>query len=150
MPPKSNECPIEVKKNHDGIVIVKPLGAFLTGQAWVEKLREIINDIIERMKNPRVILDLSMVEHLSSSILGEFIGIYRQMDKVNGQLRIAEVQQTVNEIFHITRLNHSFSIHETLKKATASFNWQAFLLAPKQNACKHSSKLSNVSKSNDV
>ena len=75
---KPNECLIEVKKNHEGVVLIKPLGAYLTGQAWVEKLRSVIDDIIERRKNPRVILNMSMVEHLSSSLIGELIGTYRK------------------------------------------------------------------------
>lgn len=122
MSPMPNECPIEVKKSHDGVVIVKPLGAFLTGQAWVERLREIINDIVERRKSPRIIMDLSMVEHLSSSMLGEFISIYRKMETVGGQMCLADIQQSVSEIFHITRLNHSFKIQDNIKKATASFD----------------------------
>ncbi|MBL4699668.1 MAG: STAS domain-containing protein [Phycisphaeraceae bacterium] len=119
---KPNECLIEVKKNHEGVVLIKPLGAYLTGQAWVEKLRSVIDDIIERRKNPRVILNMSMVEHLSSSLIGELIGTYRKMERAKGQLCIAAVQQSVNEIFHITRLHQSFQIQETLEKAAASFD----------------------------
>lgn len=122
MSTNTSECPVEVKKSHDGIVLVKPLGAFLTGQAWVDKLRTIVDDILERRQHPRVIFDMSMVEHLSSSLLGELIGISRKLDTVQGQLRIAAVLPSVNEIFHITRLNLTFNIQETLDKAAASFD----------------------------
>ncbi|MFG0247771.1 MAG: STAS domain-containing protein [Phycisphaeraceae bacterium JB051] len=118
----TSECPVEVKKSHDGIVLVKPLGQFLTGQSWVEKLRGIVDDIIARRSNPRVIIDMSMVEHLSSSILGELIGIYRKLDNASGQLRLAAVQPSVNEIFHITRLHQSFNIQSDLDKAAKSFD----------------------------
>lgn len=121
MSSNTSECPIEVRKSHDGIVLVKPLGAFLTGQAWVNKLRLVIQDIIDRRQNPRVIIDLSMVEHLSSSLLGELIGIVSKLETVNGQLRLADVQPSVNEIFLITRLHMSFNIQETLEKAATSF-----------------------------
>ena len=118
----TSECPIEVKKSHDGIVLVKPLGQFLTGQAWVEKLRAVIFNILERRQNPRVIIDMSMVEHLSSSLLGEMIGIQRKLDAAHGQLRIAQVQPSVYEIFHITRLHLSFNIQDTNDKAAQSFD----------------------------
>ncbi|MAX27192.1 MAG: hypothetical protein CMJ19_22070 [Phycisphaeraceae bacterium] len=118
----TSECPVEVKKSHDGIVLVKPLGQFLTGQSWVDKLRGIVDDIIARRSNPRVIIDMSLVEHLSSSILGELIGIYRKLDSANGQLRLAAVQPSVNEIFHITRLHQSFNIQSDLDKAAQSFD----------------------------
>ena len=118
----TSECPIEVKKSHDGIVLVKPLGAFLTGQAWVEKLRSVVDDILERRKHPRVIIDMSLVEHLSSSLLGELIGIQRKLDKTRGQLRIAQVQPSVYEIFHITRLHLSFNLQDTNSKAAKSFD----------------------------
>jgi anti-anti-sigma factor len=118
----TSECPVEVKKSHDGIVLVKPLGQFLTGQSWVDKLRGIIDDIIERRTNPRVIIDMSMVEHLSSSLLGELIGMYRKLDAVQGQLRLAAVQPSVNEIFHITRLHQSFNIQTDIDKAAQSFD----------------------------
>jgi anti-anti-sigma factor len=65
---------------------------------------------------------MSMVEHLSSSLLGELIGIGRKLETVQGQLRIAAIQPTVNEIFHITRLHQSFNIQDTVEKASTSFD----------------------------
>lgn len=103
-------------------MLVKPLGAFLTGQAWVEKLRAVVDDILERRQQPRVIIDMSVVEHLSSSLLGELIGIHRKLDTAQGQMRIAAAQPSVNEIFHITRLHQSLNIHETMEKAAKSFD----------------------------
>lgn len=83
-----------------------------------DELFEIIND----NDNPKLILNFRHVDHLSSSALGTLITVNNKVKAREGQLRLAEIDTQIREVFSITKLDTLFQIHETEEQAFNSFS----------------------------
>ncbi len=107
-----------------GLVIIKPCEVHLTGEGWMRQFRCVVTEAVEKnpTPSPLILIDMSMVEHVASTFLGELIGLSRTLEKRSGQLRLGGIQKSVEVIFAITRLNRSFKLFESLDEAKASFD----------------------------
>lgn len=110
-----SKYPIRVSAQGNAYCI-ELLDAHVTGEAWVEEIRKAVNKVMQKQPaTPRIIVNLAKVEHLSSAILGEFIGISRQLLRSDGRLRFTGVKPEVAEIFAITRLDQTLHIDPDMK-----------------------------------
>lgn len=80
-----------------------------------------LNSLIDEKTQPKLLLDFSNVEHLSSAALGMLINVNNRVKQKNGQLRLANIQPQIYDVFVITKLNKLFRILPTRQEATASF-----------------------------
>ena len=53
---------------------------------------------------------------------GSFVAINNKVRQRNGQLRLANIDPQIYEVFVITRLNKLFQIHDTTDDAVESFD----------------------------
>ncbi len=77
--------------------------------------------LIDAEASPRVLISFANVEHLSSAALGTLITVNNKVRAKSGQLRLANIDSQIYEVFVITRLNKLFQIHETTHDAMKSF-----------------------------
>lgn len=77
--------------------------------------------IDEEVEYPKLLLDFSNVDHLSSAALGTLIDINNRIKQKNGQLRLANIKPQIFEVFVITKLNKLFKIASTREDALKSF-----------------------------
>jgi anti-sigma B factor antagonist len=68
-----------------------------------------------------VLLNFVNVEHLSSAALGTLIAVSNHVKQKGGQLRLANIDPQILEVFVITKLNKLFQIHDTEAAAVQSF-----------------------------
>lgn len=61
----------------------------------------------------RVVLDLSQVQFLDSSGLGAVVGAMKALGQ-NRKLELAALQENVAKVFHLTRMDRVFTIHDTV------------------------------------
>lgn len=90
-------------------------------EANIQQIGDEIGGIVERSGNPKVLLDFSQVEHLSSAALGTLITINNKVKQKGGQLRLSNIDRQIYEVFVITKLNKLFQIHDSNDKAVKSF-----------------------------
>jgi anti-sigma B factor antagonist len=90
-------------------------------EATIQQIGDEISAIIERAGNPKILINFENVEHLSSAALGTLITINNKVRQKGGQLRLANIDPQIYEVFVITKLNKLFQIHDTADKAIASF-----------------------------
>ncbi len=90
-------------------------------EANIDAIKSSLISLIEEDENPRVLLDFSNVDHLSSAALGAFIDVNNRVKQRNGQLRLTNIKPQIFEVFVITKLNKLFKIHPTRDDALASF-----------------------------
>lgn len=81
---------------------------------------ELTNHIKTSPPPLKLILDFSVVEHLSSAALGMLITINKEVNEAHGLLRLARIRSQILEVFKITRLNKLFEIHSTVDSARQS------------------------------
>ncbi|WP_428386867.1 STAS domain-containing protein [Mucisphaera sp.] len=90
-------------------------------EANIQQIGEEISLLIEKSTNPKILISFERVEHLSSAALGTLITINNKIRKKAGQLRLANIDPQIYEVFVITKLNKLFQIHDSTDKAIASF-----------------------------
>lgn len=90
-------------------------------EANIQAIGEEVMAIIDASPSPRLLISFSNVDHLSSAALGTLISINNRIKARAGQLRLANIDPQIMEVFMITRLNRIFSIHETSAQALESF-----------------------------
>jgi len=90
-------------------------------EANIQQIGDEISEIIEASSNPKILLSFENVEHLSSAALGTLITVNTKVKQKGGQLRLAQIDKQIYEVFVITKLNKLFQIHDNCDKAIGSF-----------------------------
>lgn len=91
-------------------------------EASIQQIGDQVGAMIEASPSPKILLNFENVEHLSSAALGTLITINNAVKKQGGQLRLANIDPQIYEVFVITKLNKLFQIHDDNAAALASFN----------------------------
>ena len=108
-------------KDTQGITQIEFIDRNILDEANIQAIGDEITAVIEAAPNPRLLISFSNVDHLSSAALGTLISINNRVKVRQGQLRLANIDPQIMEVFVITRLNRIFSIHDTTADALASF-----------------------------
>ena len=90
-------------------------------EANIADIGNTLKGLIEDKENPKLLLDFSTVDHLSSAALGMLINVNKRVKELNGQLRLTNIKPQIFEVFVITKLNKLFKIHPTRTEALSSF-----------------------------
>jgi anti-anti-sigma factor len=94
-------------------------GAIITDEQ-VEALGRALGGLAEE-PGRRVVLSFLGVEHLTSQALGKLIQARQRLAAAGGELRLADIDPRIYEVFTITRLDKLFRIFEREQDALASF-----------------------------
>jgi len=114
------ESRLRVRKE-GGITNIEFVDRNILDEANIQQIGEEIASLIEADPNPKLLISFSNVDHLSSAALGTLITIHNKIKAKRGQLRLANIDPQIYEVFVITKLNKLFDIHETSQSAIASF-----------------------------
>ncbi len=87
----------------------------------IQAISEEITGLIGLAEIPRILINFTNVDHLSSAALGALITINKKIKDKSGELRLANIDPQIYEIFVITQLNSLFNIHETADEALEKF-----------------------------
>ncbi len=120
MPPTSPDSRIRVKRV-ENVTQVEFLDRNILDEANIQTIGHEIATIVDKEPNPRLLISFTGVEHLSSAALGTLIQVNNQVRNRSGQLRLANIDAQIYEVFTITRLNKLFSIHASTDEAMKSF-----------------------------
>lgn len=109
-----------VHKDGD-IIIVEFLERNILDESTIQQIGQEITTIIEKSGAPKLLLSFDNVDHLSSAALGTLITINNKVKNKDGQLRLANINKQIYEVFAITKLNKLFKILDNTEKAKHSF-----------------------------
>ncbi|BAM03610.1 STAS domain-containing protein [Phycisphaera mikurensis] len=90
-------------------------------ESAIQQIGDELAAMIESDSNPKLLLDFSGVEHLSSAALGTLITVNNKVKAKGGQLRLSDIDEQIYEVFVITKLNKLFQIHDDKDAAAKSF-----------------------------
>ncbi|MEO1128221.1 MAG: STAS domain-containing protein [Planctomycetota bacterium] len=116
----SMESRLRVRKN-DGITQIEFVDRNILDEANIQQIGDEIGTLIESDDTPKMLISFANVDHLSSAALGALITIHQKVKAKGGQLRLAEIDPQIYEVFVITKLNKLFDIHDDVERATKSF-----------------------------
>ncbi len=104
-----------------GVTRVEFVDRNILDEANIQMIGEEIGTLVESEPKPKLLISFANVDHLSSAALGTLITINNKVRARGGQLRLADIDPQIYEVFVITKLNKLFEIHETGEAALKSF-----------------------------
>ena len=113
-------APISVTVEKD-IKVISFTNNKILDEANISEIGSTIASIVDENAAPKLLLDFSNVDHLSSAALGMLINTNDRIKRKNGQLRLASIKPQIFEVFVITKLNKLFKIFPSKPDAVASF-----------------------------
>jgi anti-anti-sigma factor len=108
----------------DGIKLVRVISSSILREGEVEAFGQGLLALAE-MPGQRVVLSFLGVQHLTSLVLGKLIHVHKRLAESGGELRLADIDPHIFEVFAITHLDRLFRIYEREDEAVASFAGQA-------------------------
>ena len=117
----SESIPAVAVSQHKDVRVVEFTNNKILDEANIAEIGATINALVDERENPKVLLDFSNVDHLSSAALGMLINANNRIKQKNGQLRLASIKPQIFEVFVITKLNKLFRILPARAEALASF-----------------------------
>jgi anti-sigma B factor antagonist len=112
--------PVSVTRQKD-IKIVEFTNSRILDEANIADIGGTLTSLIEEVEHPKLVLDFTTVDHLSSAALGMLINANNKVKERNGQLRLTSIKPQIMEVFVITKLNKLFKIFPSRAEALASF-----------------------------
>lgn len=113
--------PLSVTQQKD-VRIVEFTNNRILDEANITEIGQTLAALIEERNNPKLLLDFSAVDHLSSAALGMLINANNKIREANGQLRLTHIKPQIFEVFRITKLDKLFKILPGRSEALASFS----------------------------
>lgn len=107
---------IEVR-DLDGVRVVRFLDRRLYDDMTVRHASDALADAVPTAPRPRLVLDFSNVEEVSSSMIGKLLLVLRRMDAAKGRLRLCELSSSVRGVFRSTNLDRLFPIDRDLRES---------------------------------
>jgi anti-sigma B factor antagonist len=104
-----------------GDITVLELSGKIMGGPDASLLNEKLHELIGRKKT-KVIADLSRVSWMNSSGLGILIGGLTTMRNSNGDLKLANVTEKIQNLLLVTKLITVFESYDSVEKAVARYN----------------------------
>jgi len=113
------ENPIHMA-DREGVKLVHLKASALLDEQEVEALGQALLDLAE-IPGQRVVLSFLGVTHITSVVLNKLVLVQRRLQESGGEMRLADIDPHVYEMFTITRLDRNFRIFERDEDAVASF-----------------------------
>ncbi len=81
------------------------------------------NTVREVLKNggKKIVLNLSEVNYIDSSGIGELVSTFTTVTNAGGQLKLLNLTKKIQELLAITKLLTVFSVYQTEQEAISSF-----------------------------
>jgi anti-sigma B factor antagonist len=101
------------------VTILDMDGKITIGEGSVA-LRTAIRRLLEEGKR-KILLNLAKVGYIDSSGIGELVSSYTAINKENGELKLLNLTQKLQDLLTITKLLTVFDVYESEEEALASF-----------------------------
>lgn len=107
--------------NQGGACVIELARSDMTDGAYIQQVGEEIHRIVTGLKDPKVVVNFCKVQRLSSAALGMLVATSKTLDDRRGQMRLANVDDKLHDIFKMTKLHKVMPIHGSIQKAVESF-----------------------------
>ena len=113
----------ELSIRKDGnVCIVELKDRKILEELQIRQIGDRLGEIVRAEPAPKLLIDFSSVEHLSSAALGVLITLNKRVAERQGRLVLANIHPQIFEVFKITRLNKLFNIQATTEDALNAFS----------------------------
>ena len=103
-----------------GVYIITLLDAEILDAHEIDQLGDDLQKFVGGKQSAKVVLDMQGVRFLSSAALSMLLIVRSTIDSNGGALRLANVNENIQEVFKITKLDKVITIKENTSAAIAS------------------------------
>jgi anti-sigma B factor antagonist len=120
----SEQAPVVAVSVANDVRIVEFTNNRILDEANIAEIGSTLGALIDDkdVEQPKLLLDFTSVDHLSSAALGMLINANNRIKQRNGQLRLSNIKPQIFEVFRITKLDRLFKIFDTRDEAMSSFD----------------------------
>src|SRR5437879_4519669 len=111
---------IKIRTVHNGRVAIFDIKGSLVGGDETDFLKNSVADFIEQ-GNKCLVINLQKVNYMNSSGIGAVIAAHTSYMRNGGEIRLAGVSNSVQNLLVVTRLIDVFDVYETVDAAIESF-----------------------------
>ncbi len=80
-----------------------------------------LESCIDQSQVPKIIVDMKKVEYINSAVLGIFLNIFREVERMNGRFSLCGLNSEIDDLLDITKLSSVFEIFKNREDALDSF-----------------------------
>jgi len=107
-----------VTTNNSGVVVVAVDGQLIVGNR--QDLKQKVLDALEK-GGRKFVIDFTRTGYIDSSGLGVLVSLSKKIRELGGELRLAGLNEDLQTLFELTKLDTLFSILKTPEEAVAAF-----------------------------
>ncbi len=107
-----------VKKDKSGIVLVGVDGQLIVGNR--QELKQKVLDALDGGAR-KFVVDFAKTGYIDSSGLGVLVSLSKKIREQGGELRLAGLNEDLQTLFELTKLDTLFAITRTAEEALAAF-----------------------------
>src|SRR4029077_1495228 len=116
-PPGDNHMSFSIKKQGE-IVVVDVEGQLIVGNR--QELKQKVLDELERGEK-KFLIDFAQTGYIDSSGLGVLVSLSKKIREQGGELRLANLNDDLQTLFELTKLDTLFQISDSRERALESF-----------------------------
>lgn len=107
-----------LKKDKSGIVVVGVDGQLIVGNR--QELKQKVLDALDGGAR-KFVVDFAKTGYIDSSGLGVLVSLSKKIREQGGELRLAGLNEDLQTLFELTKLDTLFAITKTAEEALAAF-----------------------------
>ena len=111
---------LDIRERQAGDVVVLDMSGKITIGEGSVALRSAIRRLLEEGKK-KILLNLAGVGYIDSSGIGELVSSYTAINKEQGQLKLLNLTQKLQDLLAITKLLTVFDVYENESDALNSY-----------------------------
>jgi anti-sigma B factor antagonist len=111
---------LDIRERQAGDVVVLDMNGKITIGEGSVALRSAIRRLLEEGKK-KILLNLAGVGYIDSSGIGELVSSYTAINKEQGQLKLLNLTQKLQDLLAITKLLTVFDVYENEADALNSY-----------------------------
>ena len=110
---------VKTKTLSEGVDLIEVAGSLLAARE-IGELRNAVKECIDR-QTPRLLIDFADATYMNSSAMGVLVSALTSFTKREWELKLCCLNNSINAIFVITKLNRVFAISKTREEAIKAF-----------------------------
>jgi anti-sigma B factor antagonist len=107
-----------LRKEAGGVVVVAVDGQLIVGNR--QELKQVVLDALEAGAR-KFVVDFARTGYIDSSGLGVLVSLSKKIREQGGDLRLAGLNEDLQTLFELTKLDTLFAITRTAQEALAAF-----------------------------